>query len=745
MMVCVAMGSLGKPTSEEVKLITQKVADWQIKTFEDQHLYRGIPLSLQGVLDRLGENKPETGHEKYAVSFTRKWPDSGWHNAALYAGMNEWRKVADNGQVYTDWLRSIGERNQWKLHWRKYNADDHAVGHYYLGLYEEFRNPEMIADTVARFDSILANPKTGTLKWYKGSDAHHRWGWSDALFMGPPVWARLARLTGEQKYLEFMDAEYHASYDYLWDKDEHLFYRDSSYFTKHEKNGHKIFWSRGNGWVFSGLALMIPDLPKEWEGRSFYIDVFRQMSETLKATQREDGTWSMGLLGDPKNYPTPETSGTAFFTHGLAWGINNGILDRTTYEPMVLKAWSVLAACVTDDGLLGHVQPVGASPGESYPDKSEVYGVGAFLAAGTEVYTLVGGVSRPSPEAVKAAMKRVADWQVDHFHDDYKRKRKHNNVYTAWTYGACYVGLDKWAAMADDDSCYEFLKSIADQLDWKLGKRKYHADDHLIGRLYMQLAEKYNDPAMYAHIKARLDFILANQSKQSVNIEGRQQERWTWCDALFMAPPVWAQMARITGDSTYLDFMVKEYRATYDHLYDPETNLFFRDSNFFKKRDNGQKIFWSRGNGWVFGGLALIIDELPEGEDKEWFIALFKEMAPAIAKLQTPQGHWAMSLLCADSYPTPETSGSSFFTYGLAWGINQGYLDRAIYEPVVLKGWNAVVSHVNADGMLGYVQPVGAAPGKAWPDQTEVYGIGAFLSAGSEVYKMVGGASEKSG
>ena len=114
-------------------------------------------------------------------------------------------------------------------------------------------------------------------------------------------------------------------------------------------------------------------------------------------------------------------------------------------------------------------------------------------------------------------------------------------------------------------------------------------------------------------------------------------------------------------------------------------------------------------------------------------------MAKKLIEIQTPEGHWAMSLLGQEFYPTPETSGSSFFTFGLAWGINNGILDKNTYEEPVLRGWNAMVSHVTDDGMLGYVQPVGAAPGKAWEDKSEVYGTGAFLSAGYEVYKLFGG------
>jgi rhamnogalacturonyl hydrolase YesR len=308
--------------------------------------------------------------------------------------MDQWRMVSGDPSA-TAWLRSIGERNGWRLHTRPYHADDHTVGQFYLSLYRDFKEPAMLAPTRERFDWILAHPKTGSLEWcgYRrpfATDCHDRWGWCDALFMAPPAWARLASVTGERKYLEFMDREYRATHDLLWDQEEHLFWRDTSYFPKREKNGRNLFWARGNGWVFGGLALMLPDLPEDWEGRAYYVDLFRQMAARLKAIQRPDGTWSMGLLGGVEGYPVKETSGTAFFTFGLAWGINNGLLDRAEFEPVVLKAWAALAACVNDDGMLGYVQPVGGSPGDSYADKTEVYGVGAFLAAGSEVYRLVG-------------------------------------------------------------------------------------------------------------------------------------------------------------------------------------------------------------------------------------------------------------------------------------------------------------------------------------------------------------------
>ena len=195
----------------------------------------------------------------------------------------------------------------------------------------------------------------------------------------------MARVTGEKAYLDFLDREYHAAYDLLWDPEENLFWRDSSFFPQRELNGKKLFWARGNGWVLAGLALMIPELPEQWEGREFYITLYRRLAVRLIQCQRTDGTWSMGLLGDETAYPERETSGTGLITFGLAWGINYGLLDRAAYEPSVFAAWKALTECVREDGLLGYVQPVGDKPGNSFADKSEVYGVGAFLAAGSEM------------------------------------------------------------------------------------------------------------------------------------------------------------------------------------------------------------------------------------------------------------------------------------------------------------------------------------------------------------------------
>ncbi len=342
----------------------------------------------------------------------------------------------------------------------------------------------------------------------------------------------------------------------------------------------------------------------------------------------------------------------------------------------------------------------------------------------------------PLPE-IKSAMKKVADWQIEHFHDDMERENEWENRFNAWTYGALYIGMEKWAQMADSDKYYQFLLKVSEDNNWDLGPGKYHADDQAVGQLYIELYRKYKKPEMLQKTLERTKWIKENPSQQPMRLNHYKfVERWTWCDALFMAPPVWAKLANITGDESYRNWMFAEYVATTNHLYDDEEHLFYRDEHFINKRDKGHKIFWSRGNGWVFGGLTLILEEMPEGPQKAYFMKLYKDMAASIIKLQTEQGHWAMSLKAAELYPTPETSGTAFFTYALAWGVNQGILDKKTYLEPIERGWKSLTSHIRKDGLLGYVQPVGAGPGEAWPDKTEVYGVGAFLSAGTEVYKL---------
>jgi rhamnogalacturonyl hydrolase YesR len=173
----------------------------------------------------------------------------------------------------------------------------------------------------------------------------------------------------------------------LYSPSNHLFFRDKSFLDKHEANGRGIFWSRGNGWVFAGLARVLAVMPRDYPSRPKYIAQFKQMAEELAGLQGPDGLWRPGLL-DAATYQLPENSGSAFFTYGFAYGINSGILRRAKYQPVVQKAWQGLLSHIYEDGRLGCIQPIGAAPGDFTAASSYVFGTGAFLLAGSEVYRL---------------------------------------------------------------------------------------------------------------------------------------------------------------------------------------------------------------------------------------------------------------------------------------------------------------------------------------------------------------------
>ncbi|MCF7955285.1 MAG: glycoside hydrolase family 88 protein [Phycisphaerae bacterium] len=338
------------------------------------------------------------------------------------------------------------------------------------------------------------------------------------------------------------------------------------------------------------------------------------------------------------------------------------------------------------------------------------------------------------PAQIKTVMARVADWQL---------ANPSTHAATDWTHGALFAGLTAHAQTAGTDKYYNALLNFGQKNAWQPHKRRkpnvYHADDHAVAQMYIEMYKKYKDPKMIAPIKELFDYILANQPDTPLTHDNwDHKKRYNWCDALFMAPPVWAKLARVTGERKYLDYMNKEWWATTDYLFDTDEDLYFRDDRYFKQREaNGEKVFWSRGNGWVFGGLVRVLEEMPEDyPDRAKYVNIYKKMAAKIVKIQPAEGMWHSSLLDPVTFGTKEASGSGFYCYGLAWGINHGLLDAKTYLPAVEKAWVELVSCVHPDGMLGNVQPIGADPKKVTADQTEVYGVGAFLLAGSEVYKI---------
>lgn len=334
--------------------------------------------------------------------------------------------------------------------------------------------------------------------------------------------------------------------------------------------------------------------------------------------------------------------------------------------------------------------------------------------------------------------RRVADWQIREF-----PKNKHAaGDPKGWIAGALYMGMFDWAELSQDDQYFNWLKKVFNRQSWQVADRMYHADDVCVSQTYIDMYNKYKEEKMINPTWARIDWVISHPSKEGMDLDYNKPEtcdRWSWCDALFMAPGIYTRLYALTGNKKYMKFADKEYKETYNHLYDKDEHLFYRDSRYIgKKEANGEKVFWGRGNGWVIGGLAEILKTLPASDKKyrPFYVNLFKEMSERFAGLQSEDGFWHASLLDPASYPSPETSATGFIVYGLAYGINQGYLPADKYLPIVKKGWAALASAVEPDGKLGWVQPVGADPRKVTREMTELYGTGAFLMAACEVYKL---------
>ena len=342
------------------------------------------------------------------------------------------------------------------------------------------------------------------------------------------------------------------------------------------------------------------------------------------------------------------------------------------------------------------------------------------------------------PAAILNTMKAVADWQLAHPSPTVERNKE-----DGWTYGAFYTGVMALNEIAGTPKYHDAMVAMGKKFNWQPARRIYHADDHCVSQTYLELYLQDRDPAMLQPTQARFDFILERPATNLLDFKTPHAgDRWSWCDALFMGPSAWIRLYKATDDKRYLDFMDREWRATSDFLYDTNEHLYFRDSTYFEKREtNGKKIFWSRGNGWVVGGLARVLKYLPpEHPHRKFYEQQFREMAAKIASLQQSDGLWRSSLLDPDSYPLKETSGSGFHTFALAWGLNHGLLDSETYGPVVRKAWRSLVECVTPEGKLEHVQPIGADPKKFLPTDTEVYGTGAFLLAGRELYQLAGGS-----
>lgn len=327
---------------------------------------------------------------------------TNWVWATMYAGYAEFAPVSKKGSEYTQAAMAMGKQCEWTPVFNPlepFFADDHAIGQTILDLYGTNRDEVPLKPLQDRMDSLVAE-----INATAGNPHHLTWWWCDALFMAPPVLARLSAITGDRKYIDAMDKEWWKVSALLYDKDEHLFFRDWRYVDKPTKNGKKRFWARGNGWVVMGLIRVLQWMPKDYPTRPAYETQFRDMMGKIASLQSADGSWRTSML-DPEEFPNSEASGTLFFTYAMAWGINNGYLNKEKYMPVIAKAWSALLAMRRPDGLLGYTQGVADNPGQSFATDTRLYGTGGFLFAAKELKELAPFTLPPPPVLTESVRK----------------------------------------------------------------------------------------------------------------------------------------------------------------------------------------------------------------------------------------------------------------------------------------------------------------------------------------------------
>jgi unsaturated rhamnogalacturonyl hydrolase len=317
------------------------------------------------------------------------WDEAAYHTGNMEAfkitGDKKYKSYSEKWAIHNQWMGAkSSERKDWKYSYGE--SDDYVLfGDWQICFqtYIDLYNLDPAAHKIARLKEVMSYQMSTAKSDY--------WWWADGLYMVMPVMTKMYKLTGNKLYLDKLYEYFSYANSIMYDQEAGLYYRDAKYvYPKHKSlNGKKDFWARGDGWVFAGLAKVLKDLPKDDAHRAFYVDRYKAMAKAILESQQEEGYWTRSML-DKDHAPGPETSGTAFFTYGLLWGINNGYLEEKVYLGSALKGWEYLSdVALQADGKVGYVQPIGekAIPGQVVDANSTSnFGVGAFLLAGSEMY-----------------------------------------------------------------------------------------------------------------------------------------------------------------------------------------------------------------------------------------------------------------------------------------------------------------------------------------------------------------------
>ncbi|MBQ6862229.1 MAG: DUF2264 domain-containing protein [Alistipes sp.] len=368
-----------------------------------------------------------------------------------------------------------------------------------------------------------------------------------------------------------------------------------------------------------------------------------------------------------------------------------------------------------------------------------------FVACWAVVLCMAQGVQAKPTEAqeVRQIIERV---------NGYWQHHNKAEVWSFWDNAAYHTGNMEAYFLTGNEAYRTYSERWAAHNEWRGAKSNNRSewryetygesDDFVLFGDYQICFQTYVD--LY-NLQPESHKIARAREVMEYQMSTPQQDYWWWADGLYMVMPVMTKLYRVTGNRTYLDKLYEYICYSDSIMYDAETGLYYRDAKYVypkHKSANGKKDFWARGDGWVLAGLAKVLKDLPSDyAHRDFFVAKFVRLAEAVAAIQQSEGYWTRSMMDPDHAPGPETSGTAFFTYGLLWGVNNGYLDEVKYLPVIRKAWNYLTkTALQKDGRIGYVQPIGekAIPGQIVDaNSTANFGVGAFLLAACEYVRYL--------
>jgi len=336
-----------------------------------------------------------------------------------------------------------------------------------------------------------------------------------------------------------------------------------------------------------------------------------------------------------------------------------------------------------------------------------------------------------SPDSIKSLIRKVAQYAYNKYGDGTAAGLDND-----WSESTIMTGIMGAYRVTKDQKYLSDAIAWGNAHSWSPKSPQLHPDN-------MCCMQTYCESYIYDPLPTNTSRYTPSKNAIDPQLFGRLDGAgWFWWeDGLYMGPPAIAMLGYITGEQRYFDSLTSIILSCKKAYYDTVYHFWYWKKDWvypLKKTPQGNPEFWGPGNAWVIGGMIRSMNYMPQNYSKlSTWLTLYRELCEALRAKQAGAGYWRTSLYDTLEFPNPESSCTSFFIYAFSCGILKGWLDKAVYEPVVRKAWSWLVKAVDANGKVGYGQPWSNQPGSPQLFNEIPEGYGAFLLAAEGVYNLV--------